>query len=73
MAHPGTTPGHGWARGFWFSLLISVLPSPANQDPVAWLDQFFAACGNVDEGDYCGITHLAVHSYTCEVWRMEVE
>ncbi|CAM9623637.1 unnamed protein product, partial [Scytosiphon promiscuus] len=37
------------------------------EDPVKWLDEFFAECGNVDEGDFCGITHIAIHSYTCEV------
>eukprot|EP00752_Nemacystus_decipiens_P008859 g7905.t1 len=42
-------------------------PNYGGQDPIAWLDQFFAACGDVAERDFCGITYLAVHSYTCEV------
>ncbi|CAM9665667.1 unnamed protein product [Pylaiella littoralis] len=37
------------------------------QDPVQWLDDFFAACGDVLKGDYCGIKYIAIHSYACEV------
>ncbi|CAM9505163.1 unnamed protein product, partial [Ectocarpus fasciculatus] len=38
------------------------------QDPIKWLDDFFEACGGDVEGrDFCGITHIAIHSYTCEV------
>lgn len=35
------------------------------QDPVKWLDDFFAACDLIQGG--CGVTAIAVHSYTCEV------
>lgn len=35
------------------------------QDPHRWLDDFFEACDTIPGG--CGITHLAIHSYSCEV------
>lgn len=37
----------------------------ASQDPFKWLDDFFAACEGIDGG--CGVTAIAVHTYTCEV------
>lgn len=37
----------------------------ARQDPYEWLDDFFAACNGIEGG--CGVTAIAVHSYTCEV------
>ncbi|CAM9569235.1 unnamed protein product [Ectocarpus sp. 8 AP-2014] len=38
------------------------------EDPITWLDEFFEACGgDVEDRDFCGITHIAIHSYTCEV------
>ncbi|CAM9758145.1 unnamed protein product [Pylaiella littoralis] len=35
------------------------------EDPYKWLDDFFVACKEIDGG--CGVTAIAVHSYTCEV------
>lgn len=58
---------------FFFSFVVprvimprayTVLPS-LPQDPHRWLDDFFEACDSIPGG--CGITHLAIHSYSCEV------
>ncbi|CAM9096280.1 unnamed protein product, partial [Hapterophycus canaliculatus] len=35
------------------------------EDPYQWLDDFFAACESINGG--CGVTAIAVHTYTCEV------
>ncbi|CAM9230570.1 unnamed protein product, partial [Discosporangium mesarthrocarpum] len=35
------------------------------EDPYQWLDDFFEECDQLSGG--CGVTHIAVHSYACEV------
>eukprot|EP00904_Undaria_pinnatifida_P006640 jgi/Undpi1/3105/HiC_scaffold_15.g06479.m1 len=35
------------------------------EDPIEWLDEFFVACDALEGG--CGVTAIAVHSYTCQV------
>jgi hypothetical protein len=47
---------------------LNVCGSPCNvQDPVAWMDQFFAACTG------CKVDHVALHWYACTSQSLQMQ